>query len=219
MADDLNADKALEALHHTESNALYGWLLQRPAARPPDPREQQGFDAFLRQVETIEGRKKPTGPQQEVIAGRAAEPLLLVQGPPGTGKSHTIGWAILARLAVAAAQGRPCRVAVVCKTHSAIAIVLDSVTDKLHKLTTIPTPLTQPLAWLQVYKCVNSADEALPPHVMAVDPYSQTKRRSRRSSASRCWCWAPPPATCTPWRATAPAARGSSGRSTPSTCW
>src|SRR6516165_11583641 len=51
-----------------------------------------------------------------------------------TGKNHTLGLAILARVWTLKSVARPFRVAVVAKTHAAVSIVLDSITQRLQEL-------------------------------------------------------------------------------------
>ena len=55
-----------------------------------------------------------TAAQRAIVGGYYPEQVLVVQGPPGTGKSHTLGLAILARLALTSAA-RPFRVAVAAR--------------------------------------------------------------------------------------------------------
>lgn len=97
-----------------------------------------GCLATINAIETVHetvieaGHEGPTARQAEAIAGHLDEAVLLIQGPPGSGKSHTLGWAILVRLAAARLAGLTAyRVAVSSKTHNAIAIVLESVAEKL----------------------------------------------------------------------------------------
>ena len=171
MADDLNADKALAALHNADTNALYQWLLHKPADRPVDPRIRSMLAQLAQLIDTVEPKAKLTSPQRDVVTQRLADPLFLVQGPPGTGKSHTLAWAVLARLGAAAAQGRPFRVAVSCKTHNSTNIVLAAIADKLRKLTAFPTPLTKTLSTLQVHKIVNDNADHVPEGVTRLKAY------------------------------------------------
>ncbi len=169
MADDMNADKMLAALHNTESNALYEWLCQSPGLRP----KQEGsfYARFVDLIDHMERPKKLTRRQREVVAERIQEPLFLVQGPPGTGKSYTLSWAVLARIAANAAQGRPFRVAISSKTHNAVDIVVGTVAAKLQRLLGFPTPLTKALEDLQIYKIVNEESDAVPPNVQPLVLY------------------------------------------------
>lgn len=166
MADDMNADKALSALHHADNNVLYQWLLERPGERPISGRATALPSRFADLIDQIEGRKKRlTSRQREVIAKRTGDPLYLVQGPPGTGKSHTLAWTVLARVALRAAQGKPCRIAVSCKTHNAVNIVLEAITAKLRRLLALPTRMTESLRDLRVYKIVNDLSDDIPDYV------------------------------------------------------
>lgn len=123
MVDNLNGDKLLEACRQTGTNTLYRWLLtdhnsftlptpisgntssQGGTDEKPDLNQSvhASLEEFTRHLLAVEGTQNrlPTADQLEVITGQREQPLLLVQGPPGTGKSHTLGWAVLARLYVA----------------------------------------------------------------------------------------------------------------------
>ncbi|MFN8469235.1 MAG: AAA domain-containing protein [Caldilineaceae bacterium] len=179
MADDLNADKQLEALGHTDSNTLYHWLLTRPNRRTLPPSTAEQAQAFLQVVHTLQPKAKLTKRQRSVVAGWLDEPLLLVQGPPGTGKSATLGWAILNRIQLAAAAGRPCRVAISCKTHNAIRIVLKSVVEKLDQLMRFPLPSlgAQGMPHVPLYKIVSSEGDDLPRHVTPIDPHAWNPKK------------------------------------------
>ena len=63
-----------------------------------------------------------------------ARPCCSSRAHPAAGKSHTLGWAVLARLAAARSGAPALRVAVSSKTHNAIGIVLASVAEKLTRL-------------------------------------------------------------------------------------
>ncbi|MFO7965306.1 MAG: hypothetical protein R6U50_15385 [Desulfobacterales bacterium] len=129
MADNMNADKMREALLNAESNVLYQWLCETPDGRPVD--HAQFYTRFADLIDQLEKPKKLTRRQREVVVERLEDPLFLVQGPPGTGKSHTLSWAVLARLAARGAQGHPFRVAVSSKTHNAVNIVVGTIAEKL----------------------------------------------------------------------------------------
>lgn len=186
MVDNLNGDKLLEACRQSETNILYRWLLsERNSSIPPTPipgrspnqvstgenpglkqfvlAQLQEFTRHLLVVEKAQNRL-PTADQLEVITGQWEQPLLLVQGPPGTGKSHTLGWAVLARLYLALARNHYCRqlfqeaaiarasipdsdetsetatateyfrVIVSSQTHNAVEIVLQSIAEKVQLL-------------------------------------------------------------------------------------
>ena len=173
MADDLNADKQLEALGHLENNTLYHWLREKPAQRSLTSAAVAQAQEFVQVVDTLQRSEKLTRPQCSVVAGRLDEPLLLVQGPPGTGKSQTIGWAILNRILLAAAAGNPCRVVISCKTHNAIRIVLESVDKKLRKLSgfALPSLGAQGMPVIPLYKVVTGEGDEVPRNVIPVNPY------------------------------------------------
>ena len=153
MADDLNGDKLLAACRaagdpNLRPNTLLRWIAaadaDADAGAPgapdaPDAVPPELAASLLETVAAVERAAGGTGAapsprQREAIAG-GGEAVLLIQGPPGSGKSHTLGWAVLARLAAARLSGAPAlRVAVSSKTHNAIGIVLASVAEKLARL-------------------------------------------------------------------------------------
>lgn len=177
MADDLIADKCIEALVNAGGNTLYRWLLKKPGLRAVDKQAGAFTQQFVNLVDTIEKPHKLTSPQREVVAEHLAEPLFLVQGPPGTGKSHTLAWAVLCRLAICAAQGRPCRIAVSCKTHNAINVTLEALAQKWQRLTGFFMPLAggRTLASLQIYKVVNDESEPVPARVKPLKAYNRDR--------------------------------------------
>ena len=137
MADDLNADKFLEACRHASSNHLYRWLSdpaegQRPrAVRPRRLRAAREFAELAARAQQPHGL---TRAQEEVIGEHLADRVLVVQGPPGTGKSHTLGFAILSRLLAQATPARPFRVAVLARTHAAVTVVLESIMKRRREI-------------------------------------------------------------------------------------
>lgn len=171
MADDMNADKTLEALGYTQENILYQWLLQRSNQRQVTAQTNSFVTQFTKLIDAIEKPRQLTRPQHEVIVDRLAEPLFLVQGPPGTGKSHTLAWAVLARLAAHAAQGQPCHVAVSCKTHNAVNIVLEALAAKWQRLMNAVTASVKPLQNLQIYKLVNDETDDVPDGVQPLQAF------------------------------------------------
>ena len=175
MADDLNADKIIDALANIDTNVFYSWLIQKSPPRQVSQEAEQAMSRFSNLVDQLDGRKRPTARQREVIVERLADPLFLVQGPPGTGKSHTVAWAVLARMAVAAAENRPFRVAVSCKTHNATNIVLREIATKHRLITGTPLPLVAPLRDLGVYKLVNDLNDEVPPYVQPFCAYEQRR--------------------------------------------
>ncbi|MEI6045135.1 MAG: AAA family ATPase, partial [Chloroflexota bacterium] len=148
MVDDLNGDKLLEGCRNAEFNPFYHLMARgveaesAPLVRPASDNAKK----FMTLVKALEGNNSPTVNQQVVIIGGLSrlpqseslpqgEKLFLVQGPPGTGKSHTLGWAVLARLFFSQQAGpAPFRVAVSCQTHNAVNIVLQSIARKLAQL-------------------------------------------------------------------------------------
>jgi hypothetical protein len=141
MVDDLNADKYLEACRNAPHNQLYRWLNEAYLDRAQSSPRRVIRPSRLRLGEEIAGlaaqSQRPLGlteAQREVVGKRLTEGVLIVQGPPGSGKSHTIGFAILARVLALKTQLRPFRVAVAAKTHAAVEIVLDSVVKRISEI-------------------------------------------------------------------------------------
>ncbi len=162
MADDLNADKALAALNNVAGNVFYQWLLEAPPMRNAVP--VINAEDFFNIVHQVERPHRLTAPQQRIIGERLNAPLLLVQGPPGTGKSHTIGWAVIYRMMNAAATGQPFRVAVVCKTHNAVNIVLESIARKYQRL--LAYRLKGMTTGIALFKLVNNEGDDAPAGVL-----------------------------------------------------
>ncbi|HEX2914276.1 MAG TPA: AAA domain-containing protein [Chloroflexia bacterium] len=178
MVDDLNGDKLLDACRNADFNPFYH-LMALPEYLPEQnhrPVENEAYRARLAEfaalVEELEGANAPTLCQQSVIAGHSDEKIFLVQGPPGTGKSHTLGWAILARMyAARASGGAPLRVAISCQTHTAVNIVLQSVAGKLARLKdTFAWPV---LAGLQLYKAGDETAENSLAGIESLDAWEQ----------------------------------------------
>jgi hypothetical protein len=167
MADDLNADKFLDACRHAASNHLYKWLAdtvegKRPRAiRPKRLREAAEIAALASRAQAPYGL---TEAQRRVVGSYLPERVLVLQGPPGTGKSHTLGFAVLARALALATPARPFRVAVAAKTHAATSIALASIASRARQLLksaqSDPGPLA-PLERLRVAKISNDAGEEL----------------------------------------------------------
>ncbi|HZB45256.1 MAG TPA: AAA domain-containing protein, partial [Pyrinomonadaceae bacterium] len=137
MADDLNSDKFLDACRNARHNQLYRWLSdaeegQRPrAVRPKRLRDAREIARLAARAQEPHGL---TEAQEEVIGSHLEERVLVLQGPPGTGKSHTLGFAILARMLAQATPARPFRVAVLAKTHAAVSVALESVAKRRNQL-------------------------------------------------------------------------------------
>jgi len=163
MVDDLNGDKLLEACRHADFNPFYHLLAnyvaptkQATKAEAANPVAAWAAD-FGELVARLEGQNAPTLRQQEVISGHLTEPIFLVQGPPGTGKSHTLGWAVLARIFARLKENGTLRVAVSCQTHNAVNIVLQSIASKLRRLD--GTEVAGLLAKLRIFKIGEDENE------------------------------------------------------------
>jgi hypothetical protein len=166
MADDLNADKFLDACRHAAQNHLYQWLADTvEGKRPRDIRPKRLRDAS--EIAALASRAQSpyglTEAQQRVVGGYLQERVLVLQGPPGTGKSHTLGFAVLARALALATPARPFRVAVAAKTHAATSIALASIAKRARQLLqlTKDDPRLAPLERLRVAKICNDAGEEL----------------------------------------------------------
>jgi hypothetical protein len=167
MADDLNADKFLDACRHAASNNLYRWLSEpeegrRPRAiRPRRLREAAEIAALASDAQRPHGL---TDAQRRVIGDLIADRVLVLQGPPGTGKSHTLGFMVLARALALSTPARPFRVAVCAKTHAATQIALASIARRARELkeTAAGDARLAPLDGLRVVKvCGDAGEEVL----------------------------------------------------------
>jgi hypothetical protein len=164
MADDLNADKFLDACRNAPTNNLYRWLCdtdegKRPRAiRPRRLRDAAEIAALASRAQSsristnaqssrgltdaqssrgLTDAQSPRGltdAQRRVIGELFADRVVVLQGPPGTGKSHTLGYAVLSRALALAAPPRPFRVAVCAKTHAATQIALASIVRRAREL-------------------------------------------------------------------------------------
>ncbi len=160
MADDLVAERVVKALDHLGTNRLAQWLEQGtgtqrvPGEQKTGDGEQEKQELKIdhydldRSIQNLKSKIQnleaaaetvlvhmphpPTAKQRQVIADGSDVWLRLVQGPPGTGKSRTLGLAVVTRLVAAAQAGRPLRVAVTAKTHSAVQVALDSIANAWH---------------------------------------------------------------------------------------
>jgi hypothetical protein len=167
MADDLNADKFLDACRHAATNSLYRWLCepeegQRPRAiRPRRLRDATEIAALA------SGAQRPRGltdAQRRVVGDLVADRVLVLQGPPGTGKSHTLGFMVLARALALSTPARPFRVAVCAKTHAATQIALASIARRARELKEIAAGDARlaPLDGLRVVKVCSDPGEQVP---------------------------------------------------------
>lgn len=176
MADDLNADKQREAIRNSATNVLFAQLT---GYAPPVPQEVylSRLSLFQHQMYRLDS---PTRRQSTVIEQHHTTPLLLVQGPPGTGKSHTLGWAVLARILTHG--DRPFRVAVCAVTHKAITIVLESIAKKVAALR--QTNLGRAMGEIGIYKASSEWDDELPKGVRSL-PYSGNPARVKEAFAEQ----------------------------------
>ncbi|HEV2880945.1 MAG TPA: AAA domain-containing protein [Pyrinomonadaceae bacterium] len=166
MADDLNADKFLDACRHAASNHLYHWLANTEEGkrgrdiRPKRLRDAAEIAALASRAQAPHGLTEAQG---RVVGGYLQERVLVLQGPPGTGKSHTLGFAVLARALALATPARPFRVAVAAKTHAASSIALSSIARGARQLAQACAGNARlaPLERLRVAKICNDAGEAL----------------------------------------------------------
>lgn len=171
MADDLVAERVLDGCRNTEHNDFLAWIEAGGEAVDARARDdEEALRAFASALEAAGGILTPTLRQAEVIAERLSDPILLVQGPPGTGKTHTLAWAILGRAYAAAVAGRPFHVLVTAMTHTAVEVVLRSLTHKLALLDADPaTPhLAEALSGLRLFK-EQSTPGPVPDEVEAID--------------------------------------------------
>ena len=121
MADDLNGDKLLAACRaagdpNLRPNTLLRWIAAADTAdapglpRTPCPAGLPRRPCWRRSPPSSAAAggtgAAPAARQREAIAG-GGEAVLLIQGPPGSGKSHTLGWAVLVRLAAAPVPAPP----------------------------------------------------------------------------------------------------------------
>jgi hypothetical protein len=173
MADDLNADKFLDACRHAAHNHLYHWLTNTEEGkgtrgiRPKRLRDASEIAALASLAQTPHGL---TEAQRRVVGGYIQDRVLVLQGPPGTGKSHTLGFAVLSRALALATPARPFRVAVAAKTHAATSIALASIASRARQLlkTAKDDPRLAPLERLRVAKIANDAGEELAEGVCAL---------------------------------------------------
>jgi hypothetical protein len=176
MADDLNADKILDALGNVSGNTFFNWLREKPPKRESLPESANFLGKFTDMIDDFlkNRNRKLTKPQRSAIADQFDQPLVLIQGPPGTGKSYTLAWAILARIAAQAIQGKPCRVLISCKTHNAINVVLEALSQAQSQIKTFaPEKLGgRSLRILEIFKAVNNPDDVVPDGVKPIIPYN-----------------------------------------------
>lgn len=177
MSDDLNADKVLASLANVDGNVFFNWLRETPGNRETHPNLPEFYRKFADLINAyLKNRnRKLTERQHETIAEHFDKPLVLVQGPPGTGKSYTLAWAILARIAAAAVQGKPCRVLISCKTHNAINVELQALAQALQQVSLFASDQFggKGLRSLEIYKLVNDPGDTVAPGVKSLNAYEQ----------------------------------------------
>ncbi|HLL74715.1 MAG TPA: PD-(D/E)XK nuclease family protein, partial [Pyrinomonadaceae bacterium] len=137
MADDLNADKFLEACRNADSNYLYRWLCDGGEGKSPRavrPKRLRDAAELAALASSSQSPHELTGAQRRVVGDLVRDRVVVLQGPPGTGKSHTLGFAVLARALALGTPSRPFRVAVCARTHAATSIALGSVARGAQRL-------------------------------------------------------------------------------------
>ncbi|HET9532984.1 MAG TPA: AAA domain-containing protein [Blastocatellia bacterium] len=187
MADDLNADKFLEACRNAGSNYLYRWLSDPGEGKKARPVRPQRLRLALEMAAACARAQAPHGltrAQQQVVGETIRERVVVVQGPPGTGKSHTLGFAVIARALALKTGTRPFRVAVAAKTHAATLIALESIARRARELRihNPSDPRFEPLDHLKVVKITNDPGEVVSDEIISVSPY-----RGDGESATRQW--------------------------------
>lgn len=179
MSDDLNADKILDALANIDGNTFFNWLRETPHRRENNPNLRIFYSRFAELIDAyLKNRsRKLTQLQREAIAEHFDKPLILVQGPPGTGKSYTLAWAILARIAAAAYEGKPCRVLISCKTHNAINVELQALYQALQQIRLFASDQYggQGFSSLEIYKLVNDPGDTVPPGIRSLNAYEEKR--------------------------------------------
>lgn len=182
MADDLLADKCVQACKNSDGN-----LLVRIASPDYLPGRMlftgdaaNVTRAFLDTVSAAESPNRLTAKQASVVGGYLGEPVFLIQGPPGTGKSLTLGWTVLSRL-LALPDNRPRVVLVSSKTHNAISVVLEKIVECLNKLKARcpQSPQTRKLSSLRIYKLDGEADKTGSDHITPLSTYDHKALLSR----------------------------------------
>lgn len=175
-ADDLNADKYLDACNNAGANHLYLWMSDVKAGRAPRrvrPSRLRRAAEFAEMAAHAQSPHGLTGAQRRLVGEGYSDRVIVVQGPPGTGKSHTIGLAILARMLSLKSRARSFRVAVAAKTHAATEIVLRSVAARRRELcAAFPgDERLKHLNALRIVKAARSRDESMPEGVEALPIY------------------------------------------------
>jgi hypothetical protein len=137
MADDLNADKFLDACRNAQANNLYRWLCDAGEGKRPRairPRRLRAATEIAALASRTQSPRGLTDAQRRVVGELLTDRVVVLQGPPGTGKSHTLGFAVLSRALALSTPTRPFRVAVCAKTHAATQIALASIARRAREL-------------------------------------------------------------------------------------
>jgi hypothetical protein len=167
MADDLNADKFLDACRHAATNHLYRWIDDAAEGKRPRPVRPRRLRDAAEIADLASRTQRPQGlttAQRRVVGDLITDRVLVLQGPPGTGKSHTLGFAVLARALALSTPARPFRVAVCARTHAATQIALASIAKRARELRESAggDARVAPLGGLKVVKVCNDAGEPVP---------------------------------------------------------
>jgi hypothetical protein len=176
MLDDFNSDKFLLACRQAElTNPLYLWLTDEDAGKEPRlirPSRKRSAQKIADLANEAQQPHNLTDAQRKIIGDCLEEKAFVLQGPPGTGKSHTLGFAVLARIAALKVSGKPFRVAISAKTHAAVKIALGSIAKraKILKENISGELLLAPLDNLKIYKLCNELSETIPDGVTAISP-------------------------------------------------
>lgn len=176
MLDDFNSDKFLAACRQVElTNPLYSWLTNLEEGKSPRIIRPSRSRTAQTVAELANRAQQPfslTTAQEEIIGDFLEEKVFVLQGPPGTGKSHTLGFAVLARILALKAQSKPFRVAISAKTHAAVKIAVGSIAKRAALLQEkLPDePLLAQLENLKVYKLCSETSETVPHGVTAISP-------------------------------------------------
>lgn len=138
MADDLNSDKFLAACETADlTSEFYRRITDLDngkSLREIRPARLRIAKEFADLANEAQSPKDLTETQRRVIGETLREKVLVLQGPPGTGKSHTLGFAVLARIAALAAPVKPFRVFISAKTHAAVNVALQSIAKRKEQI-------------------------------------------------------------------------------------
>ena len=129
IIDDLVGHRLYLACRNTRANDFVRLLETSAADRPTRISTGTAAECIAELIGLIaaDPDSPPLTERQREVIERLSERLLLIQGPPGTGKTHTVAWAILARLWVAARRQAPMKVLVTAMTHTAVDVLLATI--------------------------------------------------------------------------------------------